>query len=242
MTTGTKSAGHLRRAATKLVVIGLSFGAATSVAAQTLVTMHAEDGGIVHADAYGAGSHAVVLAPGGRFQRGSWRDQAQELVKAGFRVLAIDFRGRGGSRGPDSDIREEDYRFDILAAVRHLRQTGAKSVSVVGASIGGWAAAEASIAADSSEIDALVLLAASPVDRPERIKGAKLFITTRDDTNGSGRYRLNWIREQFAQTSDPKELVVLDGAAHAQFIFETPQGDTLMREIIRFLDARRESR
>lgn len=32
-----------------------------------------------------------------------------------------------------------------------------------------------------------------------------------------------------------QELVVLDGSAHAQFIFETSQGERLMREILRFL-------
>ena len=34
---------------------------------------------------------------------------------------------------------------------------------------------------------------------------------------------------------EPKELIVLNGSAHAQFIFETDQGKRLMREILRFL-------
>jgi len=34
---------------------------------------------------------------------------------------------------------------------------------------------------------------------------------------------------------EPKELVVLKGSAHAQFIFETDQGERLLGEIIRFL-------
>jgi len=33
----------------------------------------------------------------------------------------------------------------------------------------------------------------------------------------------------------PKELVILDGSAHAQFLFATDQGARLMREILRFL-------
>jgi len=33
----------------------------------------------------------------------------------------------------------------------------------------------------------------------------------------------------------PKELNVLEGSAHAQFIFATDQGERLMREILRFL-------
>jgi hypothetical protein len=33
----------------------------------------------------------------------------------------------------------------------------------------------------------------------------------------------------------PKELIILDGSAHAQFLFATDQGARLMREILRFL-------
>jgi hypothetical protein len=45
------------------------------------------------------------------------------------------------------------------------------------------------------------------------------------------------IRAQYEKATDPKELVVLDGSAHAQFIFDTAQGERLMREILRFLSA-----
>jgi pimeloyl-ACP methyl ester carboxylesterase len=58
----------------------------------------------------------------------------------GFRALAIDFRGRGQSRG-GSQAREDEEQFDVLAAVRYLRSLGVATVSVVGASSGGGAAA-----------------------------------------------------------------------------------------------------
>jgi hypothetical protein len=32
--------------------------------------------------------------------------------------------------------------------------------------------------------------------------------------------------------------VILDGAAHAQFLFETDQGERLLSEIVRFLSER----
>ena len=121
----------------------------------------------------------------------------------------------------------------VLAAVRYLRQTGAKTVSVVGASFGGWAAAQAGVAAPG-EIDRLVLLAAT-VDEPERLTGRKLFILTRDDFSGGGVLRLPEIREHYERAPEPKALVILEGSAHAQFIFETDQGKRLMREILRFL-------
>ena len=123
----------------------------------------------------------------------------------------------------------------VLAAVRYLHDNGAKTVSVVGASFGGWAAALAAVEATHGEIDRIVLLAASPIDEPERITGRKLFITTRDDFSGDGVLRLPEIRDQYERAPNPKRLVILEGSAHAQYIFDTDQGGRLMREILDFL-------
>ncbi len=205
-------------------------------AAQERVSFPTEDGGVVYAHLYGKGDRGVVLAHGGRFNKESWEKQARELAKAGFRVLAIDFRGYGQSQGPgQSDPLNAPLHFDVLAAVRYLRKTGAKSVSVVGGSMGGGAAADASIEAEPGEIDRLVLLAALAGGPPEKLKGRKLFIVSRDDTRGDGVVRLVKIREQYEKAPGPKELVILDGSAHAQLIFETPQGERLLRQILRFL-------
>jgi len=99
------------------------------------------------------------------------------------------------------------------------------------------AAAQAAVEAAPGEIDGLVLLAHSPIDEPERMKGRKLFITSRGDLDGRGVPRLEQIHEQYERAPGPKELVILDGSAHAQFIFETEQGERLLREILRFLTA-----
>lgn len=195
-----------------------------------------QDGGVVHADVYGQGEHVVVLAHGGRFTKESWREQAPALVDAGFRVVAIDFRGRGRSRGGPNGT-EDDVHLDVLAAVRSMRQRGAVTVSVVGASFGGWATARAAVEVESGEIDSMVLIAASGIDEPERMTGRKLFITTRDDTSGTGIKRLPSIRDQYERAPEPKELVILEGSAHAQFIFDTDQGERLLQEILRFVSA-----
>jgi hypothetical protein len=65
----------------------------------------------------------------------------------------------------------------------------------------------------------------------------ELFIMSRDDIIGDNTPRLPDIRRQYERASDPKEFVVLDGSAHAQFIFATNQGDRLMRDVLRFLSA-----
>jgi pimeloyl-ACP methyl ester carboxylesterase len=185
---------------------------------------------------YGVGDRGVVLAHGGRFNKESWAKQAQELGKAGFRVLAIDFRGYGASRGPgQEDIFTAPLHLDVLAGVHYLRKRGAKSVSAIGGSLGGGAAANAAIA-EPGQIDRLILLGATPDGPPGKLKIRKLYIMTRDDTSGAGP-RLPGLQAHFEKAPDPKELIVLEGSAHAQFIFGTDQGERVMLEILRFLSA-----
>ena len=136
------------------------------------------------------------------------------MARSGFRALAFDFRGRGQSYGGPQASSRDDVHLDVLAAVRYLHEDGAKTVSVVGGSFGGWAAA---------------------IDEPERMQGRKLFLTTRDDFSRGGVLRLPGLRAQFERAREPKELVILEGSAHAQHIFGTDQADRLMAEILRFL-------
>src|SRR5215467_7553487 len=199
------------------------------------ISIPTEDHGLIYADVYGKGDRAVVLVHGGRFNKESWQPQAETLVKAGFRVLALDLRGFGRSHGPgDSDIYTAPMKFDVLAAVRYLRSSGAKKVAVVGGSLGGGAAADASIASEPGEIDRLVLLAAEPDGPAEKIKAPLLVIVARDDANASG-LRLPRIRRWFDKAPQPKQLLVLEGSAHAQFLFQTDQANRVMEEILRFI-------
>lgn len=196
-----------------------------------------KDGGIIYGDLYGAGERGVVLAHGGRFNKESWQKQAQELAKAGFHVLAFDFRGYGQSKGPgQADVFSAPLHLDVLAAVRYLRTRGAASVSAIGGSLGGGAAADAVIA-EPGQIDRLVLLGATPEGPPEELKLPKLYIITRNDTSGSG-LRLPGLQAHFEKAPHPKELIILEASAHAQFIFETEHAGPVMLEILRFLSAR----
>lgn len=222
-----------------IVLVGV-LAYSSALHAQQLVSVPAPDGGIVQADAYGTGDRGVVLAHGGRFDKSSWEKQARALAEDGFRVLAIDFRAAVQSRAgqePACLYDESCLAVDVLAAVRYLRRAGAKTVSVVGASLGGGAAAQATVTAREGEIDRVVLLAHMLTAAPERMKGRKLFIVSRDDVGSGDRPRLPGIRDQYEKAPGPKELVILEGSAHAQFIFESPEGERLMREILRFLVA-----
>lgn len=205
--------------------------------AQQTISFPTEDAGKVCADMYGSGARAVVLAHGGQFLKESWRPQASVLAARGFQVLAIDFRGFGCSTGPgQADFDHAPFDKDVLAAVHHLKQRGAKTVSIVGGSFGGSAAGDASIAAAADEIDRIVFLGAAPNQPAQNLKSRSLFIVARDDANTAGP-RLPGIRAQYEKAPQPKELIVLEGSAHAQFLFETDQRERVMREILRFLTA-----
>lgn len=233
------SARTNRLPALALALAAIAALGSRSVVASELVAFPTPDGGRVQGDLYGAGGRGVVLVHGGRFDRSSWREQAEALAGAGFRALAIDLRAAVEVRaGKESSCLYDAacLAVDVLAAVDYLRRSGAETVSLVGGSLGGGAAAQAAVEAAPGAIDRLVLLAPMAIDAPERMQGRKLFVTSRDDTSGSGP-RLPGIRQQYERAPEPKELLILEGSAHAQFLFETDQGERLLREIVRFLSA-----
>jgi pimeloyl-ACP methyl ester carboxylesterase len=221
--------------ALKLSILLVPLLLATPLAAQEHVSFPTQDGGRICADLYGKGKRAVVLAHGGSFNKESWRDQAKAIESSGFRVLAIDFRGFGCSTGPgQKDFFTAPFDNDVLASVRYLKKHGARNVSVVGASFGGAAAGDASIKSAPHEIDRIVFLGAAPNLSAEKLKSRALFIVARDDANDDGP-RLPGIRSQYEKAPQPKQLIVVKGSAHAQYLFQTDQSDYVMREILRFL-------
>lgn len=223
----------------RAVIAGLLLppGAAPALAvpARGATTFPAEDGVPVTGRVHGAGRHAVLLVPGAHGVGETWELQARRLARAGLRVLAMDYRGLGDARGTAQD--GDKTHLDVLGAARRLRRDGATRIAAVGASWGGRAAAMASIAAPGL-IDRLLLLAPSPFEAPERLGGRKLFIVARGDRDGAGRPRLDSIGALHARVPAPKRLVVLEGAAHAQLLFLTDQGERLYGEMQRFLTAR----
>ena len=219
----------------RAVIAGLALsGCVAGRVRADVLSFPAEDGVAVTGQAYGGGRSGVVLVPGGHGVGETWEVQAERLAGAGLRVLAMDYRGRGRAARAAPD--DNKAHLDVLGAVRWLRLQGAERVAVVGASWGGWAAATAAVSAPEL-IDRLVLLAHSPFDHPERLGGRKLFVVAEGDRDGTGRPRLVTIREQHDRAPPPKELVVLDGAAHAQFLFLTRQSERLYAEMLRFLIA-----
>lgn len=202
------------------------------------VSFPSSDGGVVSADLYGAGPHALVLAHGGRYDKSSWAREARFFASAGLRVLAIDLRGYGASRGPaPSDDPYAGLEFDVLGAVDWLRAQGAERVSIVGGSMGGTAAARALAEDGGLAIQDVVLLAHGPIRAGEKLAGRKLFVVAREDLEGEGSLRLPGIRAEYERAPQPKQWLELDGAEHAQALLAGSQGDVLRAAILDFLRA-----
>lgn len=213
-------------------------GEAVVEIAPRFVAFPARDGGVVTGDLYGAGTHGLVLAHGGRYDKSSWAREARTFCEAGLLVLAIDFRGYGASKGPaPGDDPYAGLEHDVLGAADFLRAQGARRVSVIGGSMGGTAAASALALDGGATIEDVVLLAHGPIDAGERLAGRKLFVVARDDAYGSGTLRLPGIRAEFERAPEPKQWLELEGAEHAQALFTGEQGDALRAAILAFLTA-----
>jgi pimeloyl-ACP methyl ester carboxylesterase len=83
-----------------------------------------------------AGAPAVVLLHSSVCDRRMWQAQRQPLLDAGFRVLALDFRGFGDTPAPTQAYSNVE---DVLAL---LDEYGIEQAALVGASFGGRVAGE----------------------------------------------------------------------------------------------------
>ena len=188
------------------------------------------DGGRIFAHLYGRGDHAVVLAHGAVFDKESWQPLTRVLADNGLTVLAIDFRGYGKSV---AGSRPKALEEDILAAIRYLREAGSQTVSVIGGSMGGTAAARAAMDAAPGEINRLILLAPGPLEKAGLLEAAHtLFVVSQGDR------LLPAVEHSFAQAPEPKRLEILEGSAHAQHIFKTEQGARLTQILLADLTER----
>jgi len=203
--------------------------ACSSPSAPLEVSFPTADGGMVVADFYAAsGSDGVVLAHGAAFDKASWAPFASWLVGRGHQVLAIDFRGYGRSTaGTDAHALFED----VLAAVRFLHGRGVVRVAVLGASMGGGAAAEAATRAAPGDIERVILLSPVSITDPEHLSGPLLFTASEKEP------MVTQVTEQYQRAPEPKQLVLLPGTAHAQHIFATDQAERLRATLAMFLEA-----
>lgn len=221
-----------------LFTVGMSLTPSIA-SAQQHVLLRASDGWVVASDVYGGGAHGLVLAHGGRLTKESWRAQAERLAAAGNSVIAIDLRGFGQSQTPPNAVASDSRKeLDVIAAIDYLRSQGAVRISLVGGSMGGDAAADATTTVAPGYVDCLVLLSSAGGERPDQIRARKvLVIAARDDQRSNGERRFPNLEAGYNKITVPKALLRLEGTAHAQAIFDTPDGEKATEAILRLLSA-----
>lgn len=188
------------------------------------ISFSTSDGGEIHAHLYGNSDRAVVLAHGKVFDKESWRPLAEQLANQGLLVLALDFRGYGSSRAGSLAGRID---LDILGAIDYLESRGASSISLLGASMGGWAVGSAATQVQSGRLHKVILLAAAPIENPQEMKAVG-FLYIASDGEGS----IDRIKSQYELAPEPKRLELLSGRAHAQHVFKTDQLPVLTEVIV----------
>ena len=212
--------------------------------ASTSVWFRASDNVRLHAIVLGGGRAGVVLAHQYPEDLCGWAPYALTLVRTGFRVLLFDFRGFGTSQSPPPRLIGRVDR-DVIAAAALLRQRGAKTVSLVGASFGAAAVlvaapairpAPAAVVSLSAETDLGFLgpdYNLRPLRTVPRLRSPLLLMVARGDhfvSVGDARALLR------AARANPKRLVVF-GTGHGLQLLEPPNGARASRLLLAFLRA-----
>ena len=224
-------------------------GSAYAGLASTSIWFRAADRVRLHAVILGRGSAGVVLAHQYPADLCGWAPYGQVLARRGFRVLLFDFRGFGASQRPSSRLIGHVDR-DVIAAAALLRQRGAKTVSLVGASFGAAAVlvaapaihpAPSAVISLSAETD-LGFLGPSyslhPLRAAPRLRSPLLLMVARgDDFVSVGDTRALLL----AARAKPKRLVVF-GAGHGLQLLEQPNGARATRLLLAFLRAHADTR
>jgi len=122
------------------------------------VELASADGIQLIAEDTGRSEKAILLLHGRDRSAADWSLFTAKLNSKGFRVLALNLRGHGGSAKPAT---QDDTQFpamakDVSAAIAHLKRSRAKSIVVIGADIGANLALQAAI--DETLVQSVVLL------------------------------------------------------------------------------------
>ncbi|MBI2906468.1 MAG: alpha/beta fold hydrolase [Chloroflexi bacterium] len=166
----------------------------------------------------GPSAGVVVCHPhplyGGDMHNSVVRAVARALCARSIAALRFNFRGVGRSSGAfDDGVGEQDDVRDALSALAFTPGIGAERLGLTGYSFG------ARVALGAAEKDDRVraLAAISPAGGlPTNFRGPRLFIAGDNDEFVSAE----WLVEEVAKLTEPKELEIIAGADHFWFGYE----------------------
>ncbi|MGH2764567.1 MAG: alpha/beta hydrolase [Actinomycetota bacterium] len=190
------------------------------------------DGIELAGDLRGRGRTGVALAHMFPEDRSVWADFAALLADEGYLTLNFDFRGYGDSGGSMDVSRTPE---DVLAAVDALRDVGATSVAVIGASMGGTAAL---VAASRAELDAVITLSApstfmgisAPPEVLQAVDEPKLFVAAQDDGQAAAS-----AQAFYEQASGAKRVEIVTGSEHGTDLLEGGRAELVRMHVLTFL-------
>jgi esterase/lipase len=184
----------------------------------------------------GTGSVGVVLAHQSGGTSCQWLPYGQELAKAGYKVLAIDFAGSGVS----DELANGDTRdANVVAAAGYLLGHGAKSVVLIGASMGANAALVAATKI-IPQVDGVISLSApasfegvDALSAVPNLKAPVLYVAGDiDGTFGNDAQAM-----YNATTINSKKLLIVNSSDHGvDFLLDTdPEAKKVPKAITDFL-------
>lgn len=158
---------------------------------------------------WGDGGRGVVLSHGAVYDAASWEPQAKKIAENGATVLAV----------------EDTSAESIQAAADYLKkERGVQSVSLIGASAGSAGVLDVG-RQNPGEVAQIILLSGTG-DVSGLGDYPKLF------TASEGEGLAEQVRQMAEEApGDRNETLIVGGDAHAQAIFDTPQGDRLLQTI-----------
>jgi pimeloyl-ACP methyl ester carboxylesterase len=195
-----------------------------------VVRFKAADGTRLLGVMLGRGGRTVALAHQGASNLCIFVPYGRALARAGYRVLVYDQRRYGSSDWPRSSARTFRVDLDAVGAARELRRRGAKSVVLVGASLGA-AGVVAGAASARPVVDGVVSLS-SPgvyvnvnVERAAaRLTASALFVAAEQDEP----FHTDALTLHAAAASQDKQLVIVPGPLHGVDLLGIPSVRSLV--------------
>jgi pimeloyl-ACP methyl ester carboxylesterase len=206
------------------------------------VTFRTQDGVTLEGRIFGStdADRGIVLAHMLPADQRSWFPTAEHLASQGYQVLTFNLRGYcpGGEGGcSQGDTNPDAAAVDVRAAVDHLREQGADSIGLAGASVGGLAALLVAVQEDAG-VDAVATLsaprqlgglAAGP-DVLARITGAKVFFAGLNDPAAAA----DAAEYLGANSPQPATIRIVTTDAHGTDLLTSQHGSAILQELDAF--------
>lgn len=197
---------------------------------ENVAQFEVDDGTPVQGVLLGRGPAGVVLAHQSDQTLCDWLPFARHLAAEGFRAFPIAL--------PFRPLQKAGWDRYVEAAVEYFRRTGAVSVVLIGASMGG-AAVMVAAAETRPSVEGVVNLSGErsvsglDADGAVRRSAVPLFIIASDSDRYLNARDASALYSESAATD--KQLQLLPGSAHGTAILEGPQGPLVRDQIVGFV-------